>query len=408
MVEYEYLAVGKDGKKVKGKVDAPNEGELRMILRAQGIRPTRISKVNLVNMDLGRFLKGGIRSVPTEVLVTFTRQLQVLIGAGIPLVQGLDILGEQSTDTTMKDIIAAVRERVSQGGYLWESLGVYTQVFPKLYIALIRAGEASGSLDQMLKRLSRYLEDSDRIKKMVKSAMMYPIIVVCIGISVVALMLIFVIPKFEEMLKGSDQELPLPTQIVINLSHFLANNILYIAATVGAVVYFGVRYFKSEEGRAFLDRLLFGVPLFGPMMQKAGVARFSRTLQTLLTSGVNLIDAIDICKATIDNAVLEEATGKIRVEVEGGKTLGAVIGKLGVFPRMAVQMIVVGESTGNLDKMLEKVADFFESEVETLVAGLTKLLEPLVLVVLGVLVGGIMVAMYLPIFKMAGTAGAGG
>lgn len=401
MPEFKFQGIDKAGKKVSGQIDVPHEGDLRMHLREQGIRPIKISKAGASTTVAGLFGQGVLK-VPIEALVIFTRQLQVLIGSGIPLVQGLEILLDQSSNVSLKIIIEAVREKISQGSYLWESLSAYPQVFPKLYIALIRAGEASGSMDQMLKRISRYLEDSDRLKKMVKSAMMYPIIVFSIGAGVVALMLIFVIPKFEEMLTSAGQELPGPTKLVIGMSHFLVNNIMTILGAVGFSIYIIRRYLNSTEGRALTDRILFRMPLFGPMSQKSGVARFARTMQTLLSSGVNLIDAIDICKATIDNAVLEDAVSKIRAEVEAGKTLGAVIAKLEVFPKMAVQMIGVGESTGNLDKMLEKVADFFESEVETLVGGMSKLIEPLVLVGLGGMVGGIMIAMYLPIFKLAG------
>ncbi|CAM6055002.1 unnamed protein product [Sphagnum tenellum] len=304
----------------------------------------------------------------------------------------------------MKIVITRVRDKVSEGAFFWQALSDYPQIFPKIFIALVRAGESSGAMDGMLKRLSRYLEDADRTMKMIKSAMMYPVIVSMIGTAVVALMLIFIIPKFEDMLKGSGQELPLPTQYVINVSHFLSGNIVQILIGIGIAAYMGRRYLRTEEGREAKDRLLFRMPLFGPMLQKGGVARFSRTLNTLLSSGVNLIDAIDICRMTIDNAVLEDAVKKIRVEIEGGKTLGAVLGKLTVFPKMAVQMISVGESTGNLDKMLEKVADFYESEVEILVGGLSKLIEPIVLVLLGGAVGGMMIAMYLPIFKIAGAA----
>jgi type IV pilus assembly protein PilC len=401
MLEYQYNGVDKTGKKVSGKMQAGSEGELRMALRAQGIRPTKISSgAGLRN--LGATLTGTTGTVPIEVLVAFTRQLQTLIGSGIPLVQGLEILSEQATHPRMKAVATAVKDKVSTGAYLWQALGAYPNIFPKLFIALIRAGEASGSMDQMLKRLSRYLEDADKLRKLLKSAMMYPIVVVSIGIGVIALMLVFVIPKFEEMLKQSGQELPMPTQVVIDISHFMVGNIVYIVLGLGFSIFTFNKYRKSEEGRAVIDRVMFKAPLFGNLAQKGGVARFSRTMQTLLASGVNLIDAIDICKSTIDNAVLEAAVGKIKAEVESGKTLGAVIGKLEVFPKMAVQMIFVGEQTGNLDKMLEKVADFYESEVETMVNGLTKLIEPLVLVFLGGTVGGLMIAMYLPIFKMAG------
>ena len=276
MVEYQYDGVNRSGKRVSGKVDAPTEGELRMILRAQGIRPTKVSKVGALNMDLGALFTKGVGSVPLEVLVTFTRQLQVLTGSGIPLVQGLEILTDQATGVIFKNVIISIREKVSQGSYLWEALGAYPKIFPKLYVALIRAGEASGSMDSMLKRLSKYLEDSDRIRKLVKSTMMYPIIVTVIGIGVVAMMLIFVIPKFEAMLNNSGQELPLPTAIIIDVSHFLINNIWYILVALGVSIYVLNRYFKSDEGKAVKDRILFRLPLFGDMLQKSGVARFSR------------------------------------------------------------------------------------------------------------------------------------
>ncbi|MEK7691586.1 MAG: type II secretion system F family protein [Bdellovibrionota bacterium] len=404
MAEYTYEGVDRGGKRVGGKMQAAGEAELRMLLRGQGIRPVRIGKVGAMNRDIGAMLSGAGGSVPIIALIGFTRQLQVLITAGIPLVQALDILSEQSDNSTMRTTMLAIKEKVSGGRFLWEAMSNYPRIFPKLYLALIRAGESSGSIDQMLKRLTRYLEDADRLQRMLKSAMMYPIIVVSIGIAVIAVMLAFVIPKFEELLKGAGQKLPWITQVVIDASHFMAGNFFYIVGGVGVTVYVSLRYLKSNEGKAVFDRIFFRAPLFGEIMRKAGVARFSRTMFTLLSSGVNLLDAIDICKATIENAVLEEAVAKIRAEVETGKTLGMVIGRLTVFPKMAVQMITVGESTGSLDKMLDRVADYYEEEVETLIGGLTKLIEPLVLVFLGGAVGGMMIAMYMPIFEMAGSA----
>ena len=267
-------------------------------------------------------------------------------------------------------------------------MSAYPQVFPKLYVALMRAGEASGSMEQMLKRLSRYLEEEERLRRMIKSAMMYPIFVVLIGIAVIAAMMVFVIPKFEEMLRQGNQELPGITQFVINTSHFVSNNALYLGGGTVAAVFLLKRWVATPEGRAIKDQLVFRSPLFGMLAQKSGIARFARTLQTLLMAGVNLIDAIDICKGAVDNAVLEEAIGTIRGQVEAGKTLGMIMGKLEVFPRMSAQMIMVGEATGNLDKSLEKIADFYESDVEVLVGGLSKMIEPFVLVVLGGIVGG--------------------
>jgi type IV pilus assembly protein PilC len=408
MPTFSYQGVDRAGKKVSGSLEVTSEGDLRVALRGQGIRPTKIAKggggtgagAEIANMLGGG--NGSVGRVPLAVIMSFSRQLQVLISSGIPVVQALDVLSEQAVDRNMKRAVTGLKEKVSGGAYLWEAMATYNKVFPKIYIALIRAGESSGSVDQMLKRLCRYLEDAERLRKIIKSAMMYPIIVISIGILVVGVMMVYVIPKFEELLSSNGQELPGPTLFVMNVSHFMVRNILYIVGGTVLSITLLTRWAQSEEGKAVLDRMLFKAPMFGNLMQKAGIARFSRTMQTLLASGVNLIDAIDICKQTIANAVLEESVGKIRTEVESGKTLGQVIGKLTVFPRMAAQMISVGESTGNLDKMLEKVADFYEEEVETLVGGLTKLIEPIVLVVLGSIVGGLMIAMYLPIFKMAG------
>ena len=404
MAEFQYQGVDRAGKKVTGKLDAPSEGDLRMILRSQGVRPVRIGKVGVLNQDLGKLITGSATRVPMAQLVTFTRQLHVLISSGVPLVQALEVLIEQS-GPALKNIVSVIKDKVSGGTYLWEAVGSYPQVFPKIYSALVRAGESSGSLDQMLRRLSRYLEDSDRLRRMLKSAMMYPIVVTLIGIGVIGALLVFVIPKFESLLRSSGQDLPAPTQMVISTSHFLVNNFLFVAVFIGVASYLLVKYVKSAEGKAVIDRLVFYMPIFGPVAQKAAVARFARTMQTLLASGVNLIDAIDICRATIDNSVIEESVARIRADVESGKTFGSVISKLEVFPRMAVQMISVGESTGSLDKMLEKVADFYESEVEVEIAGLTKLIEPLVLVILGGSIGGLMITMYLPIFQLAGGNG---
>ncbi len=401
MAEFHYEGIDRSGKKVSSQIDAPNEGELRMVLRSQGIRPTKITKHSSIQMTFTELLGGGLRNIPVEVVSGFTRQLQILISSGIPLVQGLEILAEQSSHSTFKSVIQSVQEKVSQGSYLWEALSRYPQVFPKLFVALIRAGEASGSLEAMLKRLSRYMEDSNRIRRMIKSAMMYPVVVSFIGLSVVVLMIVFVIPKFEEMLRTSGQELPAPTKFLIETSHFIMNNAVVLVGVVGISGYILIRYLRSNEGRGIVDRIVYRMPLFGGLAQKGGIARFARTMQTLLMSGINLIDAIDICRATIDNVVLEEAVSKIRADVEAGKPFGLTLSKLNVFPKIAVQMISVGESTGNLDKMLEKVAVFFEEEVETVVGGLSKLIEPFVLAFLGIMVGGILIAMYLPVFKIA-------
>jgi type IV pilus assembly protein PilC len=413
MPEFLYRGVDRGGKRVEGKLDVANEGELRMALRTQGVRPTNVRRAGAgsVGSNLLSTLQGkkapkngvvNVSSVPVQIIVLFTRQMQLLISSGIPLVQALDMLADQTTHSGMRAVVGAIKEKVAGGSYLWESMSAYPGVFPNLYVALMRAGESSGAMDSMLKRLSKYLEDEDRLKRMIKSAMMYPAIVTLIGIGVISLMLIFVIPKFEDMLKSGGQELPGPTQLVISMSHGLQSHFLLISGSVVGLWFVCKKFFATPDGRALKDRFVFKSPIFGVLAQKSGIARFSRTLQTLLMAGVNLIDAIDICRRAADNAVLEDAIGKIRVDIEGGKTLGTVLMKLTVFPKMASQMIMVGESTGNLDKSLEKIADFYESDVEVLVGGMTKMIEPIVLVVLGGAVGGMLVAMYLPIFKMAG------
>ncbi len=403
MAQFSYKGVDRQGKRLQGKMDVANEGDLRMALRAQGIRPTLITKAGALEKDLfSMFNSGQGASVPVQHTVLFTRQLQLLISSGIPLVQALEVLGEQSSHKQLQTIVGVIREKVSSGAYLWEAMSHYPNVFPKLYVALMRAGEASGAMESMLKRLSKYLEEEERLRRMIKSAMMYPIFVVLIGAGVITAMMIFVIPKFEEMLKSNNQQLPWITQAVINASHFTSHNILYLIGGAMFGVWALKKYTSTPEGRAVKDRLIFRSPVFGQLAQKSGIARFCRTLQTLLVAGVNLIDAIDICKGAADNAVIEEAIGTIRGQVEGGKTLGMILGKLPIFPRMSAQMIMVGESTGNLDKSLEKIADFYESDVEVLVGGMSKLIEPFVLVVLGGAVGGMMIAMYLPIFQLAG------
>lgn len=402
MSEYTYTGIDRSGKRVTGSLNAPTEGELRMLLRSQGIRPT---KIGLSAKKAQSIFKGSGPSVPLELLLIFTRQLFVLVSSGIPLIQSIETLADQASHPGLKQVLNTVREKIAQGSYFWEALSGFPRCFSKLYVSLIRAGESAGALDEMLRRLTGYLEDSNRLRKLIKGAMVYPIAVVVLGIVVIAFMMIFVIPKFEDLLKSSGQSLPAPTQFVIDASHFIVENLHYIGGTIFIVIYMTWKYVQTPEGKAFVDRMFFYMPVFGPLMQKGAVARFARTMQTLLASGVSLLDAVDICKTTIDNAVVETAVGKIRAEIEAGNRLGSVINKLPAFPKMAVQMISVGEASGSLDQMLEKVADFYEAEVEALVANLTKMIEPFILVFLGGTVGGLLIAMYLPIFKMAGSAG---
>ncbi len=403
MPEFSYVGVNRAGKKVEGKVSVDTEGDLRMLLRSQGVRPTKIQKVNLLQRDLGKIIGGkSSTKLRLEELAVLTRQLQVLIESGVPLVQSLEVLGEQANTSGMQALLFGIKDRVSSGNFLWESLSAYPATFPKLYISLVRAGESSGSLDIVLKRLSRYLEDTARLVKTLKSASIYPIIVLTLGLGVTSGMLLFVVPKFEEMLKSNGAQLPWITQTLMDLSHWMSNNMLMIFGGLGGGIFLLHRYLNTDEGRAQFQKAVFNAPVFGIIIQKGAMARFSRTLQTLLSSGVNLLDAIDICRETVDNVVLEEAILQIRNQISAGKTLGAITSAQKVIPKMASQMIVVGETTGNLDKMLDKIAEFYEEDVETAVAGLSKLIEPALIVILGVMVGGTLLAVYLPMFQSGG------
>ncbi len=403
---FKYEGINKAGEKVTQEIEAENESTLRTNLRSRSVRPTQITLVSHKTKTDTKYNTGQFSTVhvPIATLAGFTRQLQVLLSSGVPLIQSFEMLVGQTSQTNFKALLMEVQTKVSQGSHLWETLSNYPNVFPKIYSSLIHAGETSGSLDQMLKRLARYLEDSDRIRKTAKSAMMYPVIIFAVALLVITGMLVFVIPQFESMIKGSGQDLPLPTQLVISASKFFTENILYITGSIGISIYLLTQYLRTSVGKIFLDHLMFQLPLFGPIMKKSGISQFSRTLQILLTSGMNLLDALDICIDTIDNCVLELSFKHMKKEIEKGKSISSVLNQIDVFPKMAAQMIGVGEATGHLSEMLEKIADTFDMEVELMVAGLSKLIEPLILVFVGTMVGGMLIAMYLPIFKLAGSA----
>lgn len=400
MAQYQYVATNKDGESVQGSLEAGSESELRVALRSQNLRPTKINKAgSLTSMSGLNIFR--VRVSDAEVLL-FTRQLAILINSGIPLVQGLEIIGGQVSSSKMRDIVSSIKDRVSSGSFLWESLKSYPEAFSSLYVSMVKAGESSGALDTILKRLMRYLEDIIKLKKLVKGAMVYPIAVVSIGVGVILVMLTFVIPKFEEMLLSSGQELPQLTQMVIDSSHFCSRNIGVILGGMIGIVILTRRYLETDEGRNFFDSLILNLPFIGNMALKVYVARFSRTMQTMLSSGINLLDSIEICKGAVGNRTFSAQLAKVRSEVESGKSMAVVLSKNSLFPSMMVQMVTVGETTGNLDQMLERVADYYEEEVTEIVSNLTKMIEPFILVGLGGMVAGLMIAMYLPIFKMAG------
>ena len=405
MPEFNYVAADRAGKKVQGKMEATNEGELRMSLRGQGLRPVKISKANLAQVDIGSYLSdliGTSGTVPTDRLMNFIKQLHVMITSGVPLIQALELFHDQETHPLMKKILANSKEKIKSGTFLWETFAAYPNVFERVFVSLIRAGESSGSLDVMLSRCGKYLENSYRLKKLVKSSMTYPIAVVLIAVGVVSMMLLLVIPKFEEMITSNGGELPLPTKVVINMSHWFSGNFLMILVTSLVTSYLVRMYSKSNDGRVVIQRIMIKIPLFGDLIQKSGVAKFSRTMSTLLASGVPMVDSLEICKTASEHIAFEDAVGEMKKEIELGSTVSTAMHRQKVFPKMATQMVSVGENTGNMDKMLERVADFYEEEVQNSVQNMMKLIEPFMLVFLGGVVGGLMIAMYLPIFQMAG------
>jgi type IV pilus assembly protein PilC len=343
--------------------------------------------------------KGG-KSVPSKNLAIFTRQFSVMIDAGLPLVQCLDILGKQEPHKGFSSTILKVREDVEGGAALADAMKKHPKTFDALFSNMVAAGEAGGILDTILKRLAVYIEKNVKLKGEVKSAMIYPVAVIVIATIVVAAILWKVIPTFASLFAGLGAELPLPTRVVIEMSNFLVSYGLFVVVALGATAYAIKRYYATNGGRHVIDAVLLKTPILGDILRKVAVARFCRTLSTLLASGVPILDGLDITARTAGNIIIEDAIQTTRTSIERGETVSAPLRETKVFPSMVVQMINVGETTGALDAMLGKIADFYEEEVDTAVAGLLTLMEPVMIAVLGGVVGGIVIAMYLPIFDL--------
>lgn len=381
----------------KGEMEAPSEAAIRIHLRQQSIIPTKIA-------TKGRELTFSLpvrKKVPQRSIAIFTRQLATMIDAGLPLVQSLDILSSQQENKTFKNIIREIREDVEGGSTFAGALKKHPSVFDDLYTNLVVAGEEGGILDNILTRLSNYIEKAEALKKKVKSAMIYPAIIVSVAVLVVIILMIFVIPVFETMFKSAGQSLPLPTLVVLAISKMIKKYILVMIPLAILFVYLFRRFYKTEKGKTLVDRLLLKLPVFGMLLKKVSVARFARTLGTLVSSGVPILDGLMIVSKTAGNRTIETAILNARSSIREGETIAEPLGRSGIFPPMVIQMISVGESTGALDSMLTKIADFYDDEVDVAVSNLTSLLEPFLMVFLGVVIGGVVIAMYLPIFQMA-------
>jgi len=401
MPAYIWKGKSRHGNVTKGVMEATNEEAVMAQLRGQMLTPI---SVKLKPKDISEYLTFLKQKIKTKDLVIFTRQFATMIDAGLPLVQCLKILGDQQENPTFKTIIEAVRSDVEQGSTFADALTKHPKPFDSLYCNLVAAGEIGGILDTILNRLAAYLEKADALARKVKGAMVYPITVLVVAIGVVVLLLVKVIPTFEKMFADFGGELPGPTQIVVNLSHFMQEWIgVALAVGFAACVAFVQARKRSLNFRRTTDALFLKSPVFGPLLRKVAVARFTRTLGTMIASGVPILDGLDIVSRTAGNVIVEEALNKVRSGIAEGRTIAEPLAESGVFPGMVVQMIAVGEETGAMETMLGKIADFYDDEVDTAVDALTAMLEPIMMVGLGGTVGSMLIAMYLPIFKIAET-----
>jgi type IV pilus assembly protein PilC len=390
------------GQVKKGELEAADEAAVRVYLRQQSIIPTKIvSKGKSINLELS-FLKPKVKQ---RSIAIFTRQLATMIDAGLPLVQSLDILSSQQEHKVFKNIIREIREDVEGGATFAGALKKHPATFNELYTNLVVAGEEGGILDNILTRLANYIEKAEALKKKVKSALVYPTTIVGVAIIVVIILMIFVIPVFEQMFSSAGQTLPLPTLVVLTISKIMKKYFLIVIPAFAVLIYALRKYHQTENGKAVIDRLILKAPVFGLLFQKIAVARFSRTLGTLVSSGVPILDGLTIVSKTSGNKAIETAILSARASIREGETIAEPLGRSGMFPPMVIQMISVGESTGALDSMLSKIADFYEDEVDVAVGNLTSLLEPMLMIFLGVVIGGVVISMYLPIFQMASAVG---
>lgn len=401
MATFAYVGRNRQGAVKKGELTAKTRDEAVDQLRKQQVVVTSLEEKS----GKGGKLNLGIGSGLTDKdLVVFTRQFGTMINAGLPLIQCLDILSTQSENKVLRETVADVKNSVEAGSTFSDALKKHPKVFDDLYVNMIHAGEVGGLLDTILTRLAKHIEKAMKLKGQIKSAMVYPSAIVGVAIIVISVLMVWVIPIFAKMfseMSGGKIGLPGPTQLVIDISNFFQSYWYMMAGALFATMYAVKRYYGTTNGRVVIDRLLLKFPIVGDLIRKASVAKFTRTLGTLITSGVPLLEGLSICAKTSGNKVIEEALMNARVSISGGKTISEPLAKGNVFPKMVTHMIAVGESTGALDAMLGKIADFYEDEVDQAVAALTSLLEPIMMVVLGTIIGFIVIAMYLPIFTMA-------
>ncbi len=402
MAVFIWEATTRKGEVKKGELDVTDENTLRGMLRRQGFKSITVKKKPKELSEYLPFLAGGVKE---KEIVVFSRIFSTMINAGLPLIQCLELLAQQEQNKAFKKIITTIKEDIEGGSTLCDALKKYPKIFDELFVNLVAAGESGGILDVILNRLSGYMEKAAKLKSKVKGAMTYPASVLVISVAVVALLLLKVIPVFQKMFEGMGGELPGPTQFLVNASQFMQSYFMYMIGGVVAIGFAFKKYYQTEKGTLVIDALILKSPVFGPLLKKVAVAKFTRTLSTMMTSGVPILEGLNIVSKTAGNKIIENAIQKTRQSISEGKTIAEPLAETDIFPSMVVQMIAVGEATGALDAMLSKIADFYDDEVDAAVDAMTALLEPFMMVFLGGVVGGMIIAMYLPIFKMASVVG---
>ena len=402
MAEFLWEAATKKGELKKGEMAAADEGVVRGLLRRQGFKSITVKKKP---KDLAEYLPFGRTKVKEKEIVVFARIFSTMINAGLPLIQCLDLLAQQEKNKAFAKIITSVKEEIEGGATLNEALKKHPKVFDDLFVNLVAAGESGGTLDVILNRLSTYMEKAMKLKSKVKGAMTYPASVLVISLGVVALLLLKVIPVFQKMFEGMGGKLPGLTEALINASQFMQSYWWIIIGIMIAIYIAFVRFYRTEKGRWTIDSIVLKAPVFGELLKKVAVAKFSRTLSTMMSSGVPILEGLNIVSKTSGNVVIEDALMRTRQSIAEGRSIAEPLAETGIFPPMVVQMISVGEATGALDSMLAKIANFYDDEVDVAVDAMTALLEPVMMVFLGGVVGGMIIAMYLPIFKLASVVG---
>ncbi len=407
MAVFKYEGRSATGEAKKGTVEAADQNAARQRLREMRIQATSLSESKglgsiQIKIPTPAFLKP---SVTLRDLVIFSRQFATMIDSGLPLVQCLDILSTQAENATLRDQLKVIKEKVESGSTFAEALKTFPGTFDDLYVNLVAAGEVGGMLDTIMNRLAAYLEKNQKLIRQVKGAMTYPVIVIVVASLVVTMLLLKVVPTFEDMFADFGAALPAPTLFVLAISKWLQANFVYLLVGIFAAIWGVRRFYRTQRGKLMIDQLLLRLPIFGELLTKVAVARFTRTLGTMVSSGVPILEALGICGRTAGNKVIENAIGRVATSISEGRTIAEPLSEAKVFPQMVCQMISVGEATGALDTMLTKIADFYDEEVDQAVEGLTAMLEPMIMAFLGIVIGGLVIAMYMPIFEMAGHIG---